>query len=60
MTDPATAHRTPHPIPFGEAMSGVLATVQLVPPGPEPDEAEDAEAGQRFADTGPPPRAEAR
>ncbi|MBO0688718.1 MAG: hypothetical protein J2P42_03935 [Candidatus Dormibacteraeota bacterium] len=51
MIDPATAYRTRHPIPFGEAMSGVLATVQLLPPDRRQDEAEAVE---------PPPREEAR
>ncbi|MBO0690314.1 MAG: hypothetical protein J2P40_12185 [Candidatus Dormibacteraeota bacterium] len=58
MTDPATPYRTPHPIPFGEAMSGVLATVQLVPPGPEPDETARAETGRPPATTRPPSREE--
>jgi hypothetical protein len=65
MSDSATAHRTPHIIPLGEAMAGVLATVEMVPNTRGEEDRGAASAGdaveERIApDVEPPPGAEAR
>jgi hypothetical protein len=65
MSDPATAHRTSRIVPLGEAMSGVLVTVQMVPNTREREDrdavlAADAAGECITPHVEPPPGAEAR